>query len=302
MGTSEDRLGKWANIAQLVSIGPIMVALFAYFMSLRGTGERRRLAEEAVAAQQQAAQYQAWNVLSAAQGKGGSGGRIQALEYLNSLGVVLYGADLSHAYLGEVKLPKASLGRANLDSAVLEGADLRHANMAAATARGAVFRYANLDSANLDFADLRGAYLSYSSGDAVSFMMTNLQGAQMYNAGILSNADFGGADLRYALLGTPSGIWEQWRHVDNLMLANVYGVRGVPNAFVRWAVDTMGAVAVPSDSAWEVRKQDWSQRGAQIQAACGRLFPESKSLTQCMGTAFASDSAYAVLMKRVGGR
>ncbi len=56
--------------------------------------------------------YQAWQVINTAQGKGGSGGRIDALQDLNSDRVPLVGVDLMEAFLREVKLPNANLRRA----------------------------------------------------------------------------------------------------------------------------------------------------------------------------------------------
>jgi hypothetical protein len=43
--------------------------------------------------------YQAWQVINSAQGKGGSGGRIDALEELHADGVPLVGIDVNGAFL-----------------------------------------------------------------------------------------------------------------------------------------------------------------------------------------------------------
>src|SRR3974377_1321594 len=43
--------------------------------------------------------YQAWQVINTAQGKGGNGGRIEALQELNADGVQLTGVDVSGAYI-----------------------------------------------------------------------------------------------------------------------------------------------------------------------------------------------------------
>ena len=43
--------------------------------------------------------YQAWQVINSAQGKGGSSGRIDALEELHQDGVLLVGVDVSDAFL-----------------------------------------------------------------------------------------------------------------------------------------------------------------------------------------------------------
>src|SRR5664279_6613186 len=57
--------------------------------------------------------YQAWQVINTAQGKGGSGGRIDALQELNEDGVPLVGVDVSGAFLQGVHLPGARLLRAD---------------------------------------------------------------------------------------------------------------------------------------------------------------------------------------------
>src|SRR5207302_10468032 len=111
--------------------------------------------------------YQAWQVINTAQGKGGSGGRIEALQELNKDGVALVGVDLSSAFLQGVRLEKADLHRANLNAADL---------------RNAVLRGSNLEYADLRSANLRGA---------------NLQGLDLQNAD-LSDADLVDADLRGA--------------------------------------------------------------------------------------------------------
>src|SRR5262249_4706926 len=86
--------------------------------------------------------YQAWQVINSAQGKGGNGGRIEALEELNADGVSLVGVDLSSAFLHGVRLKKAMLSRATLD-----GADARESELTGAQLQNASFRSANLRAA-----------------------------------------------------------------------------------------------------------------------------------------------------------
>ena len=57
--------------------------------------------------------YQAWQVINTAQGKGGSGGRIDALRELNDDNVPLTGVDVAEAFLQGVHLDGAELRRAN---------------------------------------------------------------------------------------------------------------------------------------------------------------------------------------------
>ena len=63
--------------------------------------------------------YQAWQVINTAQGKGGSGGRLDALEQLNEDRVPLVGVDASEAFLQDVRLDKAELRRATFRAADL---------------------------------------------------------------------------------------------------------------------------------------------------------------------------------------
>ncbi len=88
--------------------------------------------------------YQAWQVINTAQGKGGSGGRIDALQDLNSDGIALVGVDLSGAFLQNLDVPKAKLRRANLSRADM---------------RNAILCSANLEDASMFYTNLRGADL-----------------------------------------------------------------------------------------------------------------------------------------------
>src|SRR5712675_930739 len=114
--------------------------------------------------------YQAWQVINTAQGKGGNGGRLDALQELNEDRVPLVGVDVSGAFLQGLHLEKANLARANLSvadvrNAVLptidfSDANLRSANFRDSNCRGATFRGATLDDADFSGADLSGADFS----------------------------------------------------------------------------------------------------------------------------------------------
>jgi hypothetical protein len=173
--------------------------------------------------------YQAWQVINTAQGKGGNGGRIEALQELNADHVPLVGVDVSHAFLQGVSLPKALLMRADLSvSDARDGnfrfADLSDADLSSANFRKTSFREALLRRANLDNADLWGADLS---------------GAD------LSDATLANADLRFADLHDV-----RWQSIKNIRGANLYEVRNAPEGFLRWATQR-GAVEIESDSRWE---------------------------------------------------
>src|SRR5437762_2977171 len=61
--------------------------------------------------------YQAWQVINTAQGKGGSGGRLEALQELNKDGIPLVGVDVSGAFLQGVVLKRSRLVRSNFNAA-----------------------------------------------------------------------------------------------------------------------------------------------------------------------------------------
>jgi uncharacterized protein YjbI with pentapeptide repeats len=172
--------------------------------------------------------YQAWQVINSAQSKGGSGGRIDALEELHSDGVLLVGVDVSDAFLQGIDLGGADLHRANFRGAdVREGkfveSRLENADLSSANFRGTNFRKADLRRSFLEDADLNGADLTDS----------NLEGAN------LSKADLRAADLHNC----------KWEKISDIKLANIFGIRNAPPGFEKWALAN-GAVSVESDADW----------------------------------------------------
>ena len=158
--------------------------------------------------------YQAWQVINLAQGKGGNGGRMEALEELNADGVPLVGVDLSSAFLQGVRLKKGNLVRATFDradarEAEMEGARMDDASLRNANFRGAKFNGASLRESVLDEADLTGA---------------ELRGADLAGAS-LEDADLRDADLQ--------GM--NWKDLKSVKGANVQGVKRAPAGFVEWA-------------------------------------------------------------------
>jgi uncharacterized protein YjbI with pentapeptide repeats len=159
--------------------------------------------------------YQAWQVINTAQGKGGSGGRIDALQELDADNVALIGVDLSDAFLQGVRLDKSKLTRANFHNADVRnsffaGADLSDATLAGANFRGADFHGAVLRGTVLTDADLSGA---------------NLQDADL-NGANLEDVDLHGADLRNL----------KWNGIISVNLANLAGVKNAPPDFMAWAM------------------------------------------------------------------
>ena len=156
-----------ANLMKVIELGAYVFSAYQFW-----AGRRERKAADAVDAVRAIidSNYQAWQVINSAQGKGGSGGRIEALGDLLNNGVSLAGITLDDAWLEGVRLPgamlvrssfqRAHLVRANLAGANLEGADLRDANLVAADLSGAYLKGANLTNARLSAATLDDADLT----------------------------------------------------------------------------------------------------------------------------------------------
>jgi Pentapeptide repeats (8 copies) len=203
---------KFLEVLEYMSSLSILVAVIFYFSE---SGDRAKQKH-----------YQAWQVINTAQGKGGSGGRLEALQELNSDRVPLVGVDVSGAYLQGIRLAGGKLVRCNFSAADARNGDFRDADFADADLRAANFRYSNfykasLQRAQLDNADLAGADLS--SAD-------------------LSGATLADADLRNANLRDV-----QWREIASIQSANIHGVKSPPDGFVSWALQH-GAIDAESES------------------------------------------------------
>jgi Pentapeptide repeats (8 copies) len=192
---------KFLEVLEYLSSLGVLIAVIFYFAE---AGDRMKQKH-----------YQAWQVINSAQGKGGNGGRIEALEELNTDKVSLIGVDLSSAFLRGVRLKKASLARANFNAA-----DAREATM-----EGANIPYANLRSANFRGATLKNASLQGSTLDGADFTGVELAGADLTGAS-LEDADFRNADLE--------GM--KWGQLASVKGLNVYGVKDAPAGFVDWVM------------------------------------------------------------------
>jgi hypothetical protein len=159
--------------------------------------------------------YQAWQVINTAQGKGGSGGRIDALGQLNDDHIALVGVDVSDAFLQGVRLDGADLTRANLASA-----DMRNAHLAGVNLQSANMHYTNLRQADLHGAVLRDADLTNA----------DLSGADLSNVD-LSRVTLDGVDLSDTDL---SGV-VNWKNGAGPQGVNIEGVRNAPAGFLAWA-------------------------------------------------------------------
>ena len=170
--------------------------------------------------------YQAWQVINTAQGKGGNGGRMDALQELNEDRVPLVGVDVSGAFLQGLHLEKANLARANLSAA-----DVRSAVLPAIDFSDANLRSANFRDSNCRGASFRGATLDDADFSAADLSNTDLDGATLVNTD-LHHADVRGID---------------WRHIANIKGANIAAVKNAPEGFVDWAVKN-GAVQISSET------------------------------------------------------
>jgi hypothetical protein len=207
-------LGKWPVVELLEYIGSFSI-LFAAIVYFAGAGDRLKQKH-----------YQAWQVINTAEGKGGSGGRGDALEELNEDHVSLIGVEADGAYLQGLKLENAQARRASFEGADLRNADLQHASLPDADLhfanfRGANLRDVNLSGARLDDADLSGADLS---------------GADL-NSVVLDRADLGNANLDHV---------KNWQSIKSVDKANIAGVRNAPAGFADWA-RTNGAVEAKAE-------------------------------------------------------
>lgn len=135
-----------------------------------------------------AAVYQAWQVVTAASGQENTGGRIKALEFLNSEPrripwfwlkwekQPLAGLGAPKAYLKGIKLPGAFLSGANLEGAFLSGANLQRADLGFANLQNADLIHVNLQGAFLIGTNLQGAFLGSANLQKANMDDANLQG------------------------------------------------------------------------------------------------------------------------------
>lgn len=202
-------LGKWPVVELLEYVGSFSI-LFAAIIYFLGAPDRLKQKH-----------YQAWQVINTAAGKGGNGGRIDALQELNKDRVSLIGIEADGAYLQGLKLEGAQVRRASF-----EGTDLR----------GADFQRASLQDADLHFANFRGANLRDCLLTGSRLDDADLEGADLTGAN-LSGAVLDRADLREANLAN----LKNWQAIKSITNANILSARNAPAGFVEWA-RTKGAV------------------------------------------------------------
>jgi hypothetical protein len=196
-------LSNWSFLETLEYLGSlsILIAVVFYF-SESGSRVKQK-------------HYQAWQVINTAQGKGGSGGRVEALQELVGDNVPLTGVDVSEAFLQGLRLKRANLVRANFHNADVRNGALVESNLADATLAGANFRRADLQGSSLRGADLTDIDLEGANLSDVDLSETNLE-----------NADLRGANLH--------GV--RWTAISNVKMANLAGAIDAPKEFILWAL------------------------------------------------------------------
>jgi len=196
-------LSRWSFLEVLEYLGrlSILIGVIFYFSESGNRIKQRH--------------YQAWQVINTAQGKGGSGGRIEALQELNADKVPLVGVDASSAFLQGIHLERASLLRADLSYADLRGSVLQSADLTFADLHSANFRSSNLE--NVDFTDA-----NLADSDLVG---SDLAGAKFDNAN-LSSTDLRNTDLQGII----------WQHIASVKSANIAVTRNAPDGFRDWAL------------------------------------------------------------------
>jgi hypothetical protein len=207
-------LSRWAflEVLEYLSVLSVLVAVVFYFSE---SGDRQKQKH-----------YQAWQVINTAQGKGGSGGRIEAMQELNLDGIPLVGVNAAGAFLQSIQLPGAKLLRADLNASDLRDSNLEKCDL----------EYANLRSANLRQSNLRGANLRQAE----------MEDADLVNAD-LTKADLRGANLASADLRRVNLAGVLWKDIGSVEKANVYGVRNAPEGFVAWAMQHKAVSVVGDD-------------------------------------------------------
>ena len=207
-------LSRWSFLEVLDYLGSfsVLVAVIFYFSE---SGNRLKQKH-----------YQAWQVINTAEGKGGSGGRIDALQELNLDGVALIGVDVSGAFLQGVRLPRAKLERANFNAVDARNSDFERAEFTTADLTSGNFRNSNLSHADLQDSDL-------GNGD---FCSANLTGANLSGA-TLDGADLGNTDLANI----------RWQTIKSVKGASLRQARNAPQGFLQWAAEH-GAVTSGGNS------------------------------------------------------
>jgi hypothetical protein len=188
-------LSKWSFLEVLDYAGSfsILIAVIFWFAESGARTEARH--------------YQAWQVINTAQGKGGSGGRIEALQALNDDHIPLVGVDVSLAFLQGVHLEHADLRRGTFHATDFKGSQLSHANLELADLQNANLRESDLSRSNFRDANLKDVDLSNANLDGAALDRANLSEADLADVVNWRNASWDGANIS-AVEHPPEGFVE----------------------------------------------------------------------------------------------
>jgi uncharacterized protein YjbI with pentapeptide repeats len=208
----------WANDQAMLSLLGLLgnLGLIIAVATYIGSEKQRRDAEV----------LNAWQTITSAYGQSGSGGRIQALEFINAspgahwrrkfpwvcaplrlcvwepeslAGINLSVPDGEGVFLAGINLQGANLNDANLQGANLNDANLQGANLSSADLSSTNLSGADLNGVNLNGADLSGVNLSGADLSGVNLNGADLRGVNL-NGADLSGANLSSANLREAKL------------------------------------------------------------------------------------------------------
>ena len=175
--------------------------------------------------------YQAWQVITAAHDQSGDGGRIEALEFLNSEPSrfpwfwikwekrSLRGLSVPKAFLYEIELQEADLMLANFQKAILGKANLQKATLLLTNLQEAILKEANLQEANLFQTNLQKAFLEKANLQKAFLFQTNLQGAFLVQTN-LQEAFLVQTNLQEAFL-KEANLQKSFLFLTNLQEANL---------------------------------------------------------------------------------
>src|SRR3954469_5270871 len=146
-------LQNTVNVIRLLEVTALGFGAYQFWANRT---ELRAAEAETVRRARRDTNYQAWQVINSAQGKGGSGGRIDALADLVRNHVSLSGINLDGAWLESIDLRGGALQTASLETANLQSARFDDARLDGASFRGATLVAASFVGASLKGVDLTG--------------------------------------------------------------------------------------------------------------------------------------------------
>ncbi len=192
----------------------IVIALITFIVT-----EKQRRNEEI---------YQAWQVITAAYEQPGSGGRKEALEFLNSepRRFPLFWLRWNRQNLAGLVAPRAYISEINLQEANLRVANLQQSDLSFANLQEAILFEADLQEANLFEADLRKAILGRANLSQANLLKANLSEANLWKTN-LSETHLHGVKLNSANLWeanlSKARLWSANLSNTDLLKANLEG-------------------------------------------------------------------------------